>query len=281
MLPQNTLDTIRRALEEDIGPGDHTSLSSVPEGDEGSARCLVKENGVLAGVELAEAIFNEFDPTLRFEKILEDGDHMRIGDEAFLVHGLSASILTSERLVLNFMQRMSGIATKTAAFVNELEGTGCRVLDTRKTTPTLRSFEKWAVRIGGGVNHRMGLYDMIMIKDNHVDYAGGIANAIDNVHRYLKKNDLEIPIEIETRNISEVEQVLAHGKVDRIMLDNFKPDRLEPAIRLIDKRFETEASGGIVLSTARSYAETGVDFISVGALTHSINSMDLSLKAIQ
>jgi nicotinate-nucleotide pyrophosphorylase (carboxylating) len=281
LLPEGALDTIRRGLAEDIGEGDHTSLSSVPKGAMGSARCLVKERGVLAGVELAAAIFNDFDPELRFEQLITDGTEVAPGDEAFLVHGSSASILTSERLVLNFMQRMSGIATRTAAFVRELEGTGCRVLDTRKTTPTLRAFEKWAVRIGGGVNHRMGLYDMIMIKDNHVDYAGGISAAIENVTRYQKDRGLDLPVEIETRNISEVEQVLKCGSVNRIMLDNFSPEKLVTAVKLIDNRFETEASGGIVLDTARSYAETGVDFISVGALTHTIDSLDLSLKAIQ
>jgi len=281
VIPEGTLKTVRQALTEDIGEGDHTSLSSVPENATGSARCLVKADGVLAGVELAELIFREFDDSLRFEKLLDDGASIQKGDEAFHVHGRSRSILTSERLVLNFMQRMSGIATHTAAFVEALTGTNCRVLDTRKTTPTLRAFEKWAVRIGGGVNHRMGLYDMIMIKDNHVDYAGGIAPAIANCHAYLKKLGRDIPIEIETRNLAEVEQVLQKGGVQRIMLDNFSPELMREAVVQIDKRFETEASGGIVLETARSYAETGVDFISVGALTHTINSLDLSLKAIR
>lgn len=281
MLPDGTLDIVRQALAEDIGEGDHTSLSSVPESATGSAQCSVKEAGIVAGVELAEAIFHEYDPTLRLEGLMGDGSIVNIGDVVFRVHGSSASILTSERLVLNFMQRMSGIATRTAAFVAEISGTGCRVLDTRKTTPLLRSFEKWAVRIGGGTNHRMGLYDMIMIKDNHVDYAGSVKAAIDNVARYQTENSLSLPVEIETRNISEVKQVLERGGIDRIMLDNFTPEQLRPAVELIAGRYETEASGGIVLQSARSYAETGVDFISVGALTHSIDSLDLSLKAIQ
>lgn len=275
------IDVIKRALAEDIGEGDHTSLSSVPESATGSARCLIKQAGIVAGVELAEAIFQEFDSSLRFEKLIDDGTTVKYGDEVFHVHGSSRSILTSERLVLNFMQRMSGIATHTAAFVKELEGTKCKVLDTRKTTPLLRHFEKWAVRIGGGVNHRMGLYDMIMIKDNHVDYAGGVSNAIDNCHTYLRELGKDIPIEVETRNLQEVEEVLAKGGIKRIMLDNYDHDTMRKAVQLIDGRFETEASGGIVLETARSYAETGVDFISVGALTHTVNSLDISLKAIQ
>lgn len=281
MIPEGTLETVRRALKEDIGEGDHTSLSSVPEAAMGSARCLIKQDGVLAGVELAELIFSEFDPSLRFEKLLDDGTKVNFGDEAFHIHGSSRSILTSERLVLNFMQRMSGIATHVAQFVHELQGTNCKVLDTRKTTPTIRSFEKWAVRIGGGVNHRMGLYDMIMIKDNHVDYAGGISAAIDNCHKYLRDLGRDIPIEVETRDLSEVQHVLDKGGVKRIMLDNFDTDTMRKAVALIDGRFETEASGGIILATARGYAETGVDFISVGALTHTINSLDISLKAIQ
>ncbi len=271
---------IHFSLAEDIGTGDHTSLACIPTGTKGKAHLLVKDTGILAGMELAEKIFLLLDPNLAFIPILKDGDTASPGMIAFEIHGEEQSIVTGERLVLNCMQRMSGIATTTRSYVERLNGLQTKVLDTRKTTPLLREIEKWAVRIGGGMNHRMGLYDMILIKDNHVDYAGGIHNAIQNVKAYLEKTGLNLPVEIETRNMAEVEQVLANGNVQRIMLDNFTPAKLSEAIRVINKKFETEASGGINIDTVREYALTGVDFVSVGALTHSVKSLDLSLKAI-
>lgn len=280
MLPPGTEDLIDRALREDLGDGDHTSLSTIPENAKGAARLLVKEAGVLAGLELAEAIIHRFDDRLNMKPYLMDGAHITPNDIAFTLMGPSRSILMVERLVLNFMQRMSGIATLTHRYVQAVEGTGCKVLDTRKTTPTLRALEKWAVRIGGGTNHRNGLYDMIMIKDNHTDLAGGIPHAIAAAKAYLAQKGLELPIEVETRNLREVEQVMTTGGVQRIMLDNFDPLTLRKAVEFIGGRFETEASGGITLATARSFAESGVDFISVGALTHSAPSLDLSLKAL-
>jgi nicotinate-nucleotide pyrophosphorylase (carboxylating) len=280
VLPEGTDDLIERALREDIGDGDHTSLSTIPVEAHGGARLLVKGTGVLAGVELAEAICHRFDPGLRIRVLIQDGALVAPGDVAFTISGSSRSILIVERLILNFMQRMSGIATLTRRFVNELDGTGCHVLDTRKTTPTLRAIEKWAVRIGGGRNHRHGLYDLVMIKDNHVDFAGGIPRAIRAAQEYLAGRGLDLPIEVETRNLREVEQVLATGGVQRIMLDNYSFNDLRAAVTLIAGRFETEASGGITLENARQYALCGVDFISVGALTHSAGSMDLSLKAL-
>lgn len=280
MLPPGTEELIDRALREDLGDGDHTSLSTIPENAKGAARLLVKEAGVLAGLELAEAIIHRFDDRLNVKPYLMDGAHITPNDIAFTLMGPSRSILMVERLVLNFMQRMSGIATLTHRYVQALEGTGCKVLDTRKTTPTLRAMEKWAVRIGGGTNHRHGLYDMIMIKDNHTDMAGGIPHAIAAAKAYLAQKGMELPIEVETRNLREVEQVMTTGGVQRIMLDNFDPMTLRKAVEFIGGRFETEASGGITLATARSFAETGVDFISVGALTHSAPSLDLSLKAL-
>lgn len=281
MLPEGTDDLITRALAEDIGPGDHTALSTVPAAARGAARLHVKQQGVLAGVELAEAICARFDPELRVRVLIQDGAAVREGDVAFTITGPARSLLTVERVLLNFMQRMSGIASLTRAFVNALEGTGCQVLDTRKTTPTLRAIEKWAVRIGGGHNHRSGLYDMVMIKDNHVDLAGGITAAIRGAQRYLADRALALSIEVETRNLDEVRQVLAVGGIQRIMLDNYSFDDLKAAVRLINGAYETEASGGIVLENARRYAECGVDSISVGALTHSARSIDLSLKAIR
>ncbi|MBK6830985.1 MAG: carboxylating nicotinate-nucleotide diphosphorylase [Flavobacteriales bacterium] len=280
MLPPGTEELIDRALREDLGDGDHTSLSTIPENAKGAARLLVKEAGVLAGLELAEAIIHRFDERLNVKPYLMDGAHIAPNDIAFTIMGPSRSILMVERLVLNFMQRMSGIATLTHHYVQAIEGTGCRVLDTRKTTPTLRALEKWAVRIGGGTNHRHGLYDMIMIKDNHTDMAGGIPQAIAAAKAYLAEKGRDLPIEVETRNLREVEQVMTTGGVQRIMLDNFDPLTLRKAVEFIGGRFETEASGGITLATARSFAETGVDYISVGALTHSAPSLDLSLKAI-
>ncbi|MEZ4808474.1 MAG: carboxylating nicotinate-nucleotide diphosphorylase [Flavobacteriales bacterium] len=280
MLPEGTRELIQRALQEDIGTGDHSSLSTIPADAHGAARLMVKENGILAGVEMAKAVMEEFDPGLVQRVFLQDGAKVEVGDVAFTVMGPSRSILTVERVLLNFMQRMSGIATLTHRFVEAVAGTGCQVLDTRKTTPTLRAVEKWAVRIGGGRNHRHGLYDMVMIKDNHNDLAGGITKAIHAARGYLAANALELPIEVETRDLEEVLQVLETGGVHRIMLDNFTPEDLRRAVALIDGKVRTEASGGITLATARAFAETGVDYISVGALTHSVPSLDLSLKAL-
>lgn len=268
------------AIEEDIGDGDHSALSSIPADATGKAKLLVKDDGILAGVELALFIFNKIDSELKVEVLLNDGAEIKKGDIAFYVSGSERSILQAERLVLNFMQRMSGIATTTNKLVTMIDGTGCRLLDTRKTTPGLRIIEKWAVKIGGGHNHRVGLYDMIMLKDNHVDFCGGIERAIDSANNYLKEKGKDLAIEIETRNLNDVARVIAHKGVQRIMLDNFTVDDVKKAVALIDKRFETEASGGITEETLRQYAETGVDFISVGALTHSVKSLDLSLKAI-
>lgn len=268
------------ALQEDIGDGDHTSLSTVPENATGRAKLLVKDEGVLAGVELAKIIFNRVDPNLKLEVFIEDGTYVKPGEIAFHVEGSSRSILSSERLVLNFMQRMSGIATKTHELAKLIEDLPTQLLDTRKTTPCVRLMEKWAVRIGGGNNHRFALYDMIMIKDNHVDYAGGIKPAIEGTKKYLAEKGKDLKIEVETRSLDEVKQVLAVGGVDRIMLDNFSPDQIREALQIIDRsQYETEASGGITHETIRSYAETGVDFISTGQMTHSFISIDLSLKA--
>ena len=272
---------IEQALIEDVGSGDHTSLSTIPENANGKAQLLVKEDGILSGLKIASEIFKKVDSRIKISSHKEDGDEIRVGDIIFEVEGPSASILKAERLALNFMQRMSGIATSTATYVRELEGLDTRILDTRKTTPLLRELEKQAVRDGGGFNHRFGLFDMVMIKDNHVDFAGGIRKAIEAAREYLAKNKLDLKIEIEVRNMEELKQVLEVGHVDRVMLDNFTPAQLAPAIELIGGRFETEASGGITLETIRAYAETGVDFISVGALTHQIKSLDLSLKAIK
>lgn len=280
MLPAGTQELIERAFAEDVGDGDHTSLSTIPAEAHGGAHLLVKGTGVLAGLELAKAICARTDLKLNLRPLLMDGAQVVPSDVAFTLSGPSRSILLVERTVLNFMQRMSGIATLTRAFVNAVEGTKCRVLDTRKTTPGLRAIEKWAVRIGGGMNHRMGLYDMMMIKDNHADFAGGIPQAIGRAKDYLGRHNLSMPIEVETRNLAEVEQVLSTGGVQRIMLDNFSTTELRHAVQMIQGRYETEASGGITLETARSYAQCGVDFISVGALTHSVPSLDLSLKAM-
>ncbi|MBL7951207.1 MAG: carboxylating nicotinate-nucleotide diphosphorylase [Flavobacteriales bacterium] len=280
VLPPGTEELIALAFREDIGDGDHTSLSTIPADARGAARLLVKEDGVLAGVELAQAVAAHFDKALSFRIYLEDGAQVKKGDIAFNLMGPVRSILMVERVLLNFMQRMSGIATQTRRYVDAVEGTGCRVLDTRKTTPGHRGIEKWAVRLGGGQNHRHGLYDMIMIKDNHHDFAGGIAKAIEAARSYLVQHGKQLAIEVETRNLDEVNEVLRVGGVQRIMLDNFTPERMREAVRIIDRRFETEASGGITLATIRSFAETGVDFVSVGALTHSVPSLDLSLKAL-
>ncbi len=270
---------IKNAIAEDVGDGDHTSLSTIPAGTQGKAKLIVKEDGILAGVELALEIFNQIDPSLKVDVLLTDGTPIKYGEIAFTVEGSTHSILLAERLVLNCMQRMSGIATKTNRIVQLLKPYQTKVLDTRKTTPGLRYLEKWAVVIGGGVNHRIGLYDMILIKDNHVDYAGGIANAIQAANNYLKNNSKKLAIEIEVRNMDELKQVLAEGNVDRVMLDNFELPLLKTAVELINGRFVTEASGGIVEENVVQYAACGVDYISMGALTHSVKSLDLSLKA--
>lgn len=272
-------EIIDNALAEDIGEGDHSTMACVPENARGKARLLVKEPGILAGVELAEMIFKRFDSNLKIEVLLQDGAQVKVGDVAFVIEGSSRSILSTERLVLNFMQRMSGIATQTNRICQLIEGTSVRLLDTRKTTPGIRFLEKWAVRIGGGYNHRFALYDMIMLKDNHIDYAGGIRPAIERTQAYLKETGKSLKIEVEVRNETELKEVLDCGGVDRIMLDNFTPDEIRKVLPLIPEHYETEASGGITELTIRAYAETGVHFISVGALTHSVKSLDLSLKA--
>jgi len=278
---EDLLAFIHNALEEDVREGDHTSLSTVPEGAMGKARLLVKDTGILAGVELAELIFKTVDPRLKTEVLMNDGDSIQPGDIAMYVEGPDRSILTAERLVLNCMQRMSGIATVTRSIVNQLEGTRCKVLDTRKTTPGIRLLEKWAVKIGGGVNHRFGLFDMILIKDNHADYAGGIKNALTAAQKYVKDQGLDIPIEIEVRNLDELKEVLETGGVVRIMLDNFSYEQIREALKIIDGRYPVEASGGITPENVREYAETGVDYVSMGYLTHSVKSLDLSLKAMK
>jgi len=281
-------EIIRKALEEDLGNGDHTSLATIPREASGKSKLLIKEEGILAGVDIAKQVFRQLDPAIYFDVVISDGSPVRPGDIAFYVSGSSRSILSGERLALNFMQRMSGIATATSQLVKLIEGTGAKILDTRKTTPLLRELEKTAVRMGGGENHRMGLYDMIMIKDNHVDFAGGIRKAIEAANSYLsrmqpeelKTQNEKLKIEIEVRNFRELEEVLRIGGVDRVMLDNFTVPDLSEAVKLINKRFETEASGGININNIRKYAETGVDYISVGALTHHIKSLDMSLKAV-
>ncbi|WCT13973.1 carboxylating nicotinate-nucleotide diphosphorylase [Mucilaginibacter jinjuensis] len=272
---------IKNALAEDVGDGDHTSLATILPGTQGKARLIVKDTGILAGVELAVEICHIVDPELKVEIFLQDGASVKPGDIAFNLEGSVHSILKAERLILNCMQRMSGIATRTNQIVKMLAGTGTKVLDTRKTTPGVRYLEKWAVKIGGGVNHRFGLYDMILIKDNHVDYSGGISNAINNTHQYLKEQNKDLQIEIEVRNLEELEEVLRVGGVDRILLDNFKPQVLQQALAMNEGRYITEASGGITIDNIMDYASAGVDYISIGALTHSVNSLDLSLKAIK
>ena len=270
---------IELAFAEDIGDGDHTTLCSIPETATGKARLLIKEEGILAGVEVAKAVFHKFDPDLSVEVFINDGAHVKPGDVAFVVSGKVQSLLQTERLMLNIMQRMSGIATTTHNYVKLLEGTKAKVLDTRKTTPGMRMLEKAAVKIGGGENHRIGLFDMILLKDNHVDFAGGIENAIRGAQQYLKEKNKQLKIEIEVRNFDELNQALAVGGVDRIMLDNFTPEQTREAVKLVNGRVELESSGGITFETIRRYAETGVDYISVGALTHSVKSLDMSLKA--
>jgi nicotinate-nucleotide pyrophosphorylase (carboxylating) len=275
------LDFIRMSFEEDIGDGDHSTLASIPEHAHSKARLLVKDEGILAGIDLADRIFHTLDPSLKLQLLKKDGDVINPGDIAFTVAGSARSILTAERLVLNCMQRMSGIASTTKKFCELIAGTKAKLLDTRKTTPNFRLIEKWAVIIGGGYNHRIGLYDMVMLKDNHVDMAGGIAQAIHRTKEYLRAKNKNLRIEIETRTLAEVSEVLAAGGVDIIMLDNMDVPTLRQAVKLIDGRFETEASGGITESSIREIALTGVDYISVGALTHTVKSLDLSLKAVK
>lgn len=272
---------IELAFTEDIGDGDHTTLCCIPEDAMGKSHLLIKEDGILAGVELAKKVFAKFDPTMQVEVLINDGAHVKVGDIAMVVTGKVRSLLQTERLMLNIMQRMSGIATMTNKYVELLKGTKTRVLDTRKTTPGLRMLEKQAVKIGGGTNHRIGLFDMILLKDNHIDFAGGIANAIDRCHNYLKEKNLDLKIEIEVRNFDELQQVLDKGGVNRIMLDNFSVADTKKAVDIIAGRYETESSGGITFNTIRGYAEQGVDFISVGALTHSVKGLDMSFKACE
>jgi nicotinate-nucleotide pyrophosphorylase (carboxylating) len=270
---------IANAIREDVGGGDHSSLACIPEEAEGKAKLLVKDKGVIAGVEFARRVFDFVDPGLEMEVFIADGSPVKYGDVAFHVQGLSQSILKAERLVLNAMQRMSAIATKTSSYVELLEGTHTRILDTRKTTPGLRALEKWAVKIGGGENHRFGLYDMIMLKDNHIDFCGGISKAVAQTRDYLSRNRMGLKIIVEARNMDEIREILACEGVYRILIDNFSPEETKEAVELIGGRCLTESSGGITLQTLRSYAEAGVDYISSGALTHSVHNMDLSLKA--
>ncbi len=276
---QDLDSSIDRWFREDIGEGDHTTFSTIPEDASGSAKLLVKEAGVLAGLAVAQRIFQRFDPEIQVLPLMEDGCTISPGDLVFRVKGKVHTILQCERLVLNVMQRMSGIATTTSAYVKLLKGTGTKILDTRKTTPGMRLLEKEAVRLGGGMNHRFGLYDMIMIKDNHIDFAGGIEQAISACKAYLEEKKLELDMVVETRSLDDIEVVLSMGGIRRIMLDNFSVEETRKAVQLIDHRVETESSGGITRETIRSYAECGVDYISVGALTHQIKSLDLSLKA--
>lgn len=271
---------INNALREDIGEGDHSSLACIPAEARGRAKLLVKEGGVLAGVEFAKRVFQKVDPSVRLDVQIEDGTRIKPGDVAFFVEGPSQSLLKAERLVLNSMQRMSAIATKTASFVDKLKDTGTKILDTRKTTPGIRALEKWAVKIGGGENHRFALYDMIMLKDNHIDFAGGIKPAILKTQQYLKEKDLDLKIIVEARSFKEINQILEVGGIYRILIDNFNFEDTKKAVQLIDGRFQTESSGGITLETVAKYAETGVDYISSGALTHSVHNLDLSLKAL-
>ncbi|MBO4646487.1 MAG: carboxylating nicotinate-nucleotide diphosphorylase [Bacteroidales bacterium] len=273
-------EIIRESILEDVGDGDHSSLACIDKSHIGSMQLLVKQDGILAGMEVAQQVLAIIDPSIRMDQRLHDGDEIHRGDIAFVITGPVQSMLTAERTVLNFMQRMSGIATSARHYADLVKGTHTTILDTRKTTPNMRYFEKYAVKIGGASNHRFGLFDMIMLKDNHIDFAGGIEKAIDKTHQYLEERHLELKIEIETRSLEDVKRVLAHGGVDRIMLDNFTVEQTREAVKLIAGRYETESSGGITDENLREYAETGVDFISVGALTHHIKSLDLSLKFI-
>ena len=281
MLSVNELEDrlIDLAFAEDIGDGDHTTLCCIPDTAMGKSHLLIKEDGILAGVEVAKRVFARFDPTMQVEVLIGDGAHVKKGDIAMVVTGKVRSLLQTERLMLNIMQRMSGIATMTAKYVERLKGTKTHVLDTRKTTPGLRMLEKQAVKIGGGMNHRIGLFDMILLKDNHIDFAGGLANAINRCHEYLKEQGLDMKIEIEVRNFDELQQAMDCGGINRIMLDNFSVENTKKAVEMVAGKYETESSGGITFDTIRDYAECGVDFISVGALTHSVKGLDMSFKA--
>ncbi len=283
MLSVNELEDrlIDLAFAEDIGDGDHTTLCCIPDTAMGKSHLLIKEDGILAGVEVAKRVFARFDPTMQVEVLIGDGAHVKKGDIAMIVSGKVRSLLQTERLMLNIMQRMSGIATMTAKYVERLKGTKTHVLDTRKTTPGLRMLEKQAVKIGGGMNHRIGLFDMILLKDNHIDFAGGIANAINRCHEYLKEKGLDLKIEIEVRNFDELCQAMECGGINRIMLDNFSVENTKKAVEMVGGKYETESSGGITFDTIRDYAECGVDFISVGALTHSVKGLDMSFKACE
>ena len=272
---------IALSFSEDIGDGDHTTLCCIPEDAMGKSQLIIKEEGILAGIRIAQVVFHQFDPEMEVEVLIQDGAHVKPGDIAMIVTGRVRSLLQTERLMLNIMQRMSGIATMTARYVKQLEGTHTRVLDTRKTTPGMRMLEKEAVKIGGGTNHRIGLFDMILLKDNHVDFCGGIANALMRCAQYQKEKGLHLKVEIEVRTFDEIRQVMEHGGADRIMLDNFSVEDTKRAVEMIGGRFETESSGGITFDTLRDYAECGVDFISVGALTHSVKGLDMSFKAVK
>jgi nicotinate-nucleotide pyrophosphorylase (carboxylating) len=272
---------IRLSLEEDVRNGDHSALSCIPAVADGHARLNIKQEGIIAGIELAGMITKQFDPSLQFQPLVLDGDRVQKGQIGFELRGRARSILTTERLILNCLQRMSGVATLTAQFVDALKGSPTQILDTRKTTPLFRAVEKWAVCIGGGHNHRFGLFDMIMIKDNHIDYAGGIRQAIQKANAYLRVHQLSLKIEIETRNLDELREVLSIGAVQRIMLDNYTPDDIRKAVQLINHKYETEISGGVTLDNIGQYADCGADYISVGAITHSYRSLDMSLKAIR
>lgn len=276
----NLDEFLKYAIHEDVGDGDHTSNSTIPADAKGKAKLLVKDDGIIAGIAIAKRVFELIDPTLHFEQVLKDGDTIHHGDIAFYVSGSSRSIVTAERLALNIMQRMSGIATQTNKITKSIQHTKCKLLDTRKTTPGFRYFEKLAVKLGGGVNHRIGLYDMILVKDNHIDYAGGVHQALSQIKQYLQEKNKDLKIEVEARTITDVMQILDESIAFRILLDNFTPTVLKEAVALIDGRVETEASGGIHEGNVVEYAETGVDYISMGALTHQIKSLDLSLKAV-
>jgi nicotinate-nucleotide pyrophosphorylase (carboxylating) len=273
-------EIVKNALQEDVGNGDHSSLASIPADATGKMKLLAKANGIIAGIDVAKEVLKQVDSSISMNCFMKDGDEIKIGDIVFELEGTARSMLTAERTLLNFMQRLSGIATVSKQYANAVKDTKTKILDTRKTTPNLRELEKYAVKTGGSENHRFGLFDMIMLKDNHIDFAGGIEKAIDDTHKYLENSGLNLKIEIETRSIDEVKRVVSHGKIDRIMLDNFTPEKITEAMKIIDGRYETEASGGITSENIDEYAQTGVDYISIGALTHHIKSLDLSLKFI-
>ncbi|MBO4489612.1 MAG: carboxylating nicotinate-nucleotide diphosphorylase [Bacteroidales bacterium] len=280
IIDEHIQQLIAMSLAEDIGDGDHSSLSCIPADAQGEMKLLVKQEGILCGVDVAEEIARQVDDSITMERFLDDGAHIKKGDIVFILRGPAQKMLTAERTILNFMQRMSGIATTTHAYVEMVKGTGVTLLDTRKTTPNMRYFEKYAVKVGGAQNHRIGLFDMIMLKDNHIDFAGSIEKAIDQANAYLKERGKDLRIEVETRSLDDVRRVMAHGGVHRIMFDNFTPEMIQEGVEIVNHRYETEASGGITDETLRDYAATGVDFISVGALTHQIRSLDLSLKTV-